>query len=84
MKLTQSNKENIVKELQSGNITATALAVKYGVSQSAISDQYKKMIGKGLGVRYKLSQIDRKDIVAAIQSEKATMTELDFFPEPKK
>lgn len=76
IKLSHADRGEIVATLQSGNVTATALAVKYGVSQSAISVLFKKMTGKGLGARYKLTQTDRETIVAEIQSGKTTMTEL--------
>ena len=46
VKLSDTNKKEIVEAIQTNNATMTELAVKYGVTQAAISHTFKKMTGK--------------------------------------
>jgi transposase-like protein len=66
IKLSHTDKKEIVAELQSGNVTRAELAAKYGVHPGTISLTFKKMTGNGL--KRHLSQIERKAIVAELQS----------------
>ncbi len=74
MKLTQTNRRDIVAAIQSEKATMTELAERYKVSVQAIGYVFKKMTGNGL--RHPLSQSDRKAIVTSLQSGKTTEAEL--------
>ncbi len=74
MKLTQTDRKEIVAELQTKKVTMTELAERYKVSIAAIGYVFKKMTGNGL--KPQLSQSEKKAIVAALQSGKTTEKEL--------
>jgi len=74
MKLTQTDKRNIVAAIQSEKATMTELAERYNVSISAIGYTLKKMTGMGL--KPQLSQSDRKAIVTTLRSGEATIQKL--------
>jgi uncharacterized protein (DUF433 family) len=74
MKLTPTDRKDIVAALQSGNATMTELAEKYKVSITAIGYAYKKVTGKTLHPQ--LSQTDKEAIVAALQAGNMSIEEL--------
>lgn len=74
MKLTQTNRREIVAELQTQQVTMTELAERYNVSIAAIGYVFKKMTGKGL--KPHLSQSDRKAIVTTLRSGEVTIQKL--------
>jgi len=72
MKLTQTDRKDIVTALQSGNTTAKTLAAKYGVSDSTIGLAYKQATGKSRRTNNVLSLPDKEAIVAELLSKKST------------
>jgi transposase-like protein len=73
-KLSPTDKETIVTELQSGTATIKDLATRYGVHRDTISLIFKQMTGKSLQSR--LSPTDKETIVTELQSRIATIEDL--------
>ena len=57
VKLSYTDKKEIVAAIQTKNVSMTELAVRYGVTQPTISRTFKKMTGKSLRP-YKISGTD--------------------------
>src|SRR5437660_1190930 len=73
-KLSPTDKETIVTELQSRTATIKDLATRYGVDRDTISLIFKQMTGKSLQSR--LSPTDKETIVTELQSGTATIEDL--------
>ena len=73
MKLTQTERKDIVAALQSGNATTTDLSRKYSVSRGYVAAVYRKDTGTLLK---RLTQAEKEAIVAELLAEKSTVGDL--------
>jgi Eukaryotic mitochondrial regulator protein len=76
MKLSQTDRKEIVAAIQAGKATFSELGAKYGVGRTRIGQIYRHATGTLFRPIKKLSQHDKEMIVAEIQAKKATMTTL--------
>ena len=80
MKIMHTDRKDIVVAIQSGSGTAAELGNKYGVTAGRIAVIYRKETGSYLRPLSKpprrLSHDEKETIVAEIQAQKTTMTEL--------
>lgn len=76
IKLSHTDRKEIVAALQSGKTNTHELAVKYGVSRSHVTVVYRKETGTKLKPFKRLSQSEKETIVAELNANKTPINEL--------
>jgi transposase-like protein len=76
MKLTQTDRREIVAAIKSGKVTYLELGRKYSILPTRIGQIYRKETGTLFRPIKRLSQSDKETIVSEIQAKKATMSQL--------
>src|SRR5947209_2309489 len=76
MKLTQTDRKNIVAALRAGKTTTAELSSKYDVTPGHVVSVYREVTGSNLTPFKRLSQADRETIVTELLEKKVTINEL--------
>src|SRR5947209_1333750 len=76
MKLTQTDRKEIVAAIQSGKNTTTELSSKHGVTPGHVATVYRKETGLKLTPFKRLTQSEKEAIVAELLAKKTTVSEI--------